>query len=240
MGTFLTGSAALVANDPYTTTTTKEHELGRFGQTADGRGYRYARAGAVALDPGKLAVAATVVANHVNLACAAAAVGANTVTVTLGATAVSENDYADGWLCINDVDGEGIAYRITGHPAANASATLVVTLAQPIQVALTANSEASLHRNRFDDVVISVTDQADTPVGIPNVSVAIDRYFWLQTKGECAALADETLAAGVALTTGTGVAGAVEALDAAGEPEIGTAIQAGVDTEYRLISLSLD
>ena len=238
MSTFL--SRALTPSDPLTTSTTREVMLGTPGKTPDGRSYRYARAGAVALSPGQLCVAATVVANHQNLACAAAAVGAYDVTVTLGATAATADQYQDGFLVINDVDGEGIAYRITGHPAAASSGSLVVRLAQPIEVALTANSEACLQMNPYDDVVISVTDQADMPVGIPNITVAIDAYFWLQTGGPCSAWADETITAGQALTTGTGVAGQVEALDAAGEPQVGIAIQAGVDTEYRMVCLTLD
>jgi hypothetical protein len=93
-------------------------------------------AGAAALAPGKLAVAATVVANHQNMAvAAAAAVGATSVTVTLGATAATADYYADGFLTINDAAGEGISYRVKSHPAHAGSGSLVVELYDPIKVA---------------------------------------------------------------------------------------------------------
>jgi len=219
----------------------KELPIGTLGQTPDGRCYRYAQAGAADLAPGKLAVAATVVANHQNMAvAAAAAVGATSVTVTLGATAATADYYADGFLTINDAAGEGISYRVKSHPAHAGSGSLVVELYDPIKVALTTSSEASLDKNPWSAAVISVTDQADMPVGIPNVTITAAYYGWLQTKGVCSAFADESITAGLAVTTGTGVAGALEAIDGAGEPLVGVALVAGVDDEYRAVSLMID
>ena len=94
-------------------------------------------------------------------------------------------------------------------------------------------SEASLDKSPYDDVVVSATDQGDLAVGIPNVSVTAAYYGWVQTKGPCAALADETLAIGSMLTIGTGVAGALEVKDGVGEQAVAVASVAGVDTEYR-------
>lgn len=236
----LSGAVELFAQDILSISSTQQHPLGTQGVTKDGRVYRYGRAGGTTLAPGKLAVAATQAANHENMACAAASAGATTVTVTLGATAATLNQYAGGYLVINDVNGEGIAYLISGHPAADASATLVVTLAQPIQVALTSSSEASLVLNPWADAVISVSDQLDMPVGIPNVSITNAYYGWFQTRGVCSALADETLAVGEMLTIGSSVGGALEELDATGEALVGVAIQAGVDTEYRAVYLLID
>ena len=215
--------------------------IGTYVQDDLGRGFRFCKAGAANLDPGKLTVAATVVANHENIAVAAsAAIGVSQITVTLGATAATENQYADGFITINDATGEGISYRISGHAAAALSTALVVTLAEPIKVALTTSSEASLQASPWSAVVISATDQLDLPTGIPNVTITAGQFGWLQTKGFCAALADEILAVGTTLTIGTGVAGAVEAADLIGEPIVGMAVQAGVDTEYRAVMLSLD
>lgn len=238
----LTGAVQIFASDIYKIGTDKLHALGTMGLTGDGRVYRYVRAGATALDPGKLTVAATQAANHENIAvAAAAAVGDTSVTVTLGATAATANQYADGYLVINDAAGEGIAYPITGHPAADSAASLTVQIAKPgIQVALTTSSEASLVLSPWADIVISATDQADMPVGVPNVTITAAYYGWVQTRGPVALLADETLGAGDDITTGTGVAGAVEVVDAVAEPRVGYALQAGVDTEYRACYLQID
>ena len=237
----LSGAIQSFPNDLRDISVTAELPVGSKGVTKDGRIFRYAKAGSADLAPGKLAVAATVVANHQNMAVAsAAAIGAKQVTVTLGATLATANQYAGGTLTINDAAGEGISYLISGHPAAASAASLVVSLAEPVKVALTTSSEASLDKNPWDSAVISVTDQADMPVGVSNVTLTTAYYGWIQTGGVCSVLADEAITAGLAVTTGTGVAGAVEAVDAAGEPQVGVALVAGVDTEYRAVYLSID
>lgn len=236
-----TGFVTIYSGDVRTIDSVASHDLGTLGQTPDGRLYRYSQAGAADLAPGKLCVAATQVADHANIAvAAAAAVAATQVSVTLGATLATKDQYEGGYLTVNDATGEGVSYRIRANDAGDASATITVYLAEPIQVALTTSSEVSLVKNPWDSVVISATDQADMPVGIPNVTITAAYFGWIQTGGACAALADEAITAGLALTTGTGTAGAVEALDAAGEFQLGVALQAGVDTEYRTIYLSID
>jgi len=188
-----------------------------------------------------LAVAAAQTATHENCAVnAAAAAGTREVSLTLGAGAVTANQYAGGYLVVNDAAGEGRLYAISGHPAADASASLTVALDQEIAVALTTSSEVSLVLNPWSGAVIAVTDQLDMPVGVPNVTIPANDFGWIQTRGACAVLADETLAIGVSVTTGTSVAGAVEAVDAVSEPLVGIALQAGVDTEYRAIYLQID
>lgn len=236
-----TGFINIYSRDVRSTSTTKEQDLGTLGQTPDGRLYRYARAGAADLAPGKLCVAATQVADNENIAvAAAAAVGAKQVSVTLGSTAVTADQYEDGFLVVNDAAGEGIAYRIRANEAGDAAATITVFLDEEVQVALTTSSEVSLVLNPYADVVISAADQADAPVGIPNVTIGDTEYGWIQTGGVCSALADEAITAGLALTIGSSTVGAVEAADAAGEPVVGVALQAGVDTEYRSVILSID
>lgn len=237
----LSGAVQIFANDIDVTGSTQVHDVGTLGMTTDGRFFRYAKAGATALDPGKLCVAATQVTDDENIAvAAAAAVGATQVTVTLGSSAVTANQYANGYLVVNDAAGEGTAYLISGHPAASAAASLVVTLKESVRVALTTSSQVTLAKNLWQDIVISATDQADKAVGVPNVAIAASEYGWVQTKGMCAVLADEAVTAGLALTIGTGVAGAVEAADLVGEQIVGTAYTALVDTEYRSAVLSID
>lgn len=237
----LTGFLQLASQDIRKISDTKQHRLGAVGVTRDGRVYRYSQAGGTTLAPGKLAVAATVDSNVTNKTVAATvAAGVRQVVIDAGG-AITANAYADGFLTINDATGEGITYAVRGNSATSGAAELTVDLDEPVEVGLTVDvSEASLTKNPWDDVVISVVDQADMPVGVPNVSITNAYYGWVQTRGVCSVLADEAITAGLAVTTGTGVAGAVEALDAAGEPQVGVAIVAGVDTEYREIYLTVD
>ena len=219
----------------------KQGQVGVYDETLDGRGYRYALAGASNLARGKLVVAATVDSDATNIAASASAsVGARSVSLTV-AGAVTAGLYTDGYLSATDAGNEGTSYLVDYNTGTSGAGTVVVTLAEPLVSAVTVTTdEFSLTQNPYHSVVISATDQADMAVGIPNVNITAAYYGWVQTKGVCAALADEAITAGLALTIGTGVAGAVEALDAAGEQQIGVALVAGVDTEYREINLSID
>ena len=223
------------------TSTTKQHAIGTKYEDQFGNIYRYARAGASALDPGKLAVNADSDADGTNIAVARTYAAGATSIIVDAANAVAENAFADGTLTVSDATGEGFTCVVTGNSSTSGAAEMTVSLAQPTTVALTIDvSEVTLQKSPFDAVVISATDQADMPVGIANVAVAASDYCWIQTRGTCAALADEAVTKGLALTIGTGVAGAVEAADGAGEPVIGVAQMALTDTEYRPIFLQID
>jgi hypothetical protein len=236
-----TGFMQMSPSDVRKTSTTKELRLGTVGVTRDGRVYRYAQAGGTTVAPGKLNVAATVDANVTNKTVARTyAVGAMQVIID-AAGAITQDAYADGFLTINDATGEGITYAVRGNSATSGAAELTADLDEPLATALTIDvSEATLTKNPWDEVVISVVDQADMVVGVANVSITNAYYGWVQTRGVCAVLADEAITAGQAVTTGTGVAGAVEAADLIGEPQVGVAIVAAVDTEYREIFLQID
>lgn len=216
-------------------------EIGQLGMTPDGKTYRYALAAATALDPGKLCVNADVDTDVVNKTVAATVAAGSFSVVLDAAGAVTLDFYKGGYLTVNDATGEGINYYVEGNTATTGAAEMTVSLSEPLKVGLTVDvSEVTLTQHPYAGIVISATDQADMPVGVPNVTVALSSYAWVQTGGACSVLWDEAVAKGLALTTGTGVAGAVEALDAAGEPQIGIASQAGVDTEYQTAWLTLN
>lgn len=214
--------------------------LGTPAVTRDGKVYVWSKAGGTLLATGKLTVNADVDANVVNKTVArTTAVGATQVIVD-AAGAVTADAYADGYLTISDATGEGHSYLVVGNTSTSGAGEMIVTLAEPLVEALTIDvSEATLLKNVNDGVVISAVDQADLAVGVPNVAVAAGSYFWNQVQGDCSVLADEAVTKGVVLTIGTGVAGAVEAIDLIGEQEVGIAKEALVDTEYRSVKLTI-
>lgn len=219
---------------------TQKADLGQI-QVLGERVFRYAKAGATALAVGKLMQSVVVVANHANLTCAAAAVGDTTVTVTLGATLASVNQYAEGYLYINDVDGEGHSYKIKKHPSAAASATLVVTLYDSIRVALTASSQATLERNPYEALIIHPSPPTANVIGIPPIAITASNFFWIQTAGPTNCLIDGTPGAGLELAASDAVDGAVEIYAVATGPKVGRMMgTAGVDTEYQHIWLNLE
>jgi hypothetical protein len=175
-----------------------------------------------------------------NIAVAvAAAIGATSVTVTLGATAATANQYAGGVLIVNDATGEGHTYKIKSHPAADASAALVVTIEDPIVVALTTSSEVSLIANLYSGVIVNPTTPTASPVGVAIYPVAANEYGWIQTKGIVSCLNDGGTTVGLAVAPSQATAGAVKT-GATTLDSVGRAYQTATSTEYNAIFIALD
>jgi hypothetical protein len=219
-------------------TSTAQAGLGAKAVTGDGREFRYVLAGGTALVPGKLQQAPAEITNHQNLTPAAAAIGATQVTVTLGATAATANQYAGGLLIVTTTPGQGYAYQISSHPAADASATLTVTLTDPIVVALTTSSVVDLVLNPYSGVIVNPASASSAPVGGAVHAVTAAQYGWIQSHGACALLADGTVTVGTSLVASNATAGAVEALTGV-QAIVGLALTGIATTEYGAVHLML-
>jgi hypothetical protein len=233
---------SLVAINTFETSATKQHRLGFKYEDEFNHIWRYVKAGASALDPGKLVVNADSDTDGTNVTVARTYTANQTTQIVVDfGGAVAADAFADGSLNVSDATGEGVSVPVVGNTATTGAGEATISLARPIPVALTIDvSEVTLQKSPWDSVVISATDQADMPVGVPQVSIAASEYGWVKTRGTAAVWADEAVTKGQALTIGTGTAGQVEALDAAGEPQIGIAQMALVDTEYRQAFLCID
>ncbi|MFH2075551.1 MAG: hypothetical protein ABIJ57_09430 [Pseudomonadota bacterium] len=228
------------AQSIYKQSVNKMEDLDTVRVLEDGRMFAYARAGAVALAPGKLTISPVPSGNANNEALSAtqsAAIGATSVIVTFGG-AVTADYYADGWFWVNDATGEGHLYRIKSHPAGTADVTL--ELKDSIRVALVAStSEWSAIANRQNLVVLSTFAQTGCIAGVPPIVVDINYYFWNQVKGPAPVLADGTLVIGDQCGQ-IAVAGAVTPLganDVIGS--VGTVMSVNVATEYALVNLAV-
>lgn len=242
--------------------------LGRFALghrlvLPDDRTYRFALNDGTAEVAGRLYQSVALVANHNNVvADVARAVGAVAVSATLGATLAAVDIYAEGVVHINDAAGEGYTYAIKraesvgmAHAAAASSGVLTVNLVpnESVQVALTTSSEMSFTRNRFHQVLIHPSPPTAELAGVSPGVAAADRFYWSQTKGRAAVLADTTLVAGDSVVASNAVDGAVETLNftlSEGAPNtldglqeaqvVGTCIKINADTEEALVELTLD
>uniref|UniRef100_A0A6M3KIV1 Uncharacterized protein n=1 Tax=viral metagenome TaxID=1070528 RepID=A0A6M3KIV1_9ZZZZ len=222
----------------YEMSETAKAVLGQRIEFHDGRVFRYAKAGASNLAPGKLVQAGTInAAGYLNKACAAAAVGAYSVTVTTSAAVTTGEE---GYLQINDASGEGIQYKIKKTAANATTATKTdVTLYDPIATALTASSEATIILNPYEAVVICAAT-TDIVLGVPPITVTAEYYFWLQTWGLACVLAEGTPPAGnmVTIAAGTMPGGTtIVASDIA--PTIGRQVLVGVNGEYKPVFLMI-
>jgi hypothetical protein len=214
--------------------------LGGAGFDNAGNRYRFVKAGAVALVPGKVQQAAAEVTNHQNLTPTAASIGATSVTVTLGATAATENQYAGGWVVVTVTPGQGYKYLVSSHPAANSGASLTLTLEDALVVAITGSSRIDLVANPYSGVIVNPTTQTSAPVGAAVTAVTAAYFGWIQDGGVASLLADGANVVGSDLVASNGVAGAVEDAAAPGaQPLVGTALTGAADTEYGAVLLNL-
>ena len=238
----LTGVPVIYGIKPHEISSDQKHQLGSYGVTADGRGYRYAQAGAAACAPGLLQMAVDITAHHEDVAVNTFVAGDKNITVTLGATAITAGEYEEGFVNITDETGQGILYKIAHCPAADASADVVITLAEPIVVGAAAATTVTLIRNKYRDILPTDGTVTDLPVGVPNVSITADYYGWVQTKGYCSILVgagDTTPGADITIDDTT--AGGVETR-ATVERKVGTQPAGnGADIgEYGIFELTLD
>lgn len=230
------------------TGTTKLQPLDTRMILPDGRVFRYGSAGE-AIGAGQLCMQAAGVADHdmdvpVEIA---AAVGDEKIYLDVPTTDVTKDQYADGYVYINDDDGEGHIYRIKENPACDVSESdeAEFDLAEPIAEALTTDSLAGLMANPYSSVEVFDVDDIDgPPVGVAAAEIASGSYGWFQTWGYAAVLAgaqvpvlgDPVMPADTAADDGH-----VEVLDIATvAPTVGiAALIAPVDTDYGVIFLTI-
>lgn len=236
-----TSPLSLVANGAFQTSTDASlvSLVGTKFETSDGRELTFVLNGASAIAAGLLVQDAAIVANHQNIAVTAFTAYSNNgnvpakVTVTLGATAATANQYAGGFVVVNDANGEGQTLRIASHPAADASASLVITLEESPTVALTTSSEVCLLPAHGKDVIVQPTTVTGAQVGVTLYALPIASYGFVVSRGIVSCLAGGAIGVGLGISVGS-VAGSVS-VAAATTARLGFAAQAGVDTEYRAV-----
>lgn len=237
----LTAIAAGTANNP----SNPPHKLGTLGRTRDGRTFRFAKAGAVALVPGNILQGPATVANHLALTAAAAAIGlVGPVVVTPGATLGTVNQYAEGYLGVDTTPGNGFTYGVSGHPAFALSTAFNLQLEadDPIQVALTTASRYGLLQNPYSGVIqMPITTATGLYAGIAVSAIPINGYGWVQVGGIASVLINGTPALGSTLiAVSATTAGAADIATAVtiltGQP-FGRMAQVGVSGKNNFVML---
>jgi len=230
------GSSDQIA-DPFTESATELFPLGTSLVYGD-RTFRYCFSDG-AVTAGKLLQTAAAITHHRAMGTAVAAIAATAVTVTLGGTLVSLNQYKDGYLHVYDAAGEGQLLRIASHPAADASATCVITLYDPVTTALTTDSKTDLILNPSKDVILAPTTETGVLVGVTTIDTADNRYFWAQVSGPSSVLLKDALVLGNAAVRSGLQAGACAAATDNVLQEIGDVMVVNADGEYGVINLNI-
>lgn len=228
----------------FTSSATQGTDLGAYVTSGDGRGFRYVLNGAVTVVPGKVyqgpAEDATNQSPAGGLAVAAAGIGATTVTLTGSLTLVA-NLLAGGYLSVVITPGQGYTYKIKGNTAVTAAANCVITLEDPIVVALTTASKVVLHKSPYDSIVVAPGTLTAMPIGVGVFGIVNAQYGWIQSHGPVSCLVTGTLGS-AGLAVGVLVGGTIGSLAPAiaGTPILGYTMGISATTEYDLIYLIID
>jgi hypothetical protein len=242
--TVLTGTGPqVIAQALMSSSATQYHALGEKAFSNDGRTFRYALNGAVALAPGNVAQSPAIVANHVNLTpTAVVAVGDRAFSATLGATAATANQYAGGTLVVEiGTTGAGLSYLIDGHAAVASSGVITANLRDAIVTATSGTVTVSLVQNLYSGIIKTpVTTLTGTPVGVAIYPLAIAQYGWICSRGLTGVLADGAITVGtVACAVPSAAAGAAKVM-AATLFSIGTFCKTTITTQVTPCYLTLD
>lgn len=235
----LSGLPIIYGINPFDTSTTPLHQLGTLGFTSDGRKFRYARAGAVALVTGDLLQSPAEVTGAQSRIVAAASVGDTSITTTDTLTATADQ-FVDGYIIVTGEasTGTGHIYRIKSHPVVTA-AVATFQLYDKIEVALTATTQVDIVPNPYRGVITWPVTQTGSPVGVAFVAAPIDSYTWIQTGGVASVLTTGTVAVGTNVAAATATASAVETATA-GLPTLGYALTGIATGECGAIHLIID
>ncbi len=228
----------------FSSSTTQGTDLGALATSGDSRYFRYFYNGAVAAVPGKIyqgpAQDTTNYSPAGGLAVSAAAIGATTVTLT-GSLTIAANALAGGFMSVAVTPGQGYNYKVKSNTAVSGATGCVVTLEDPILVALTTSSKVVFNLNPYNGCIVAPATLTAAPAGVPVAATPINNYGWIQTHGPASCLVTGTLGS-AGLAVGVLVGGTIGSLAPAiaGTNVLGYTMGICATGEYDSIFLQID
>ena len=232
------GSSSYGTVDPFTSGASQLFPLGSkllYGNTT----YRYCQMGSGAVTAGKCVTHAASISDHFDLTpTAGVAAGETAISVETAGTDITLNQYAGGYLYVNDAAGEGQMLRIRSNPAHDhsADASIVITTYDDLATAITTSSRVTLIADPLSALIVQAATTTGATMGVTVVDMAASHFGWMAVSGPQAVLTSGTLVVGNHAVP-LGAAGAVG--PAAGDviQVIGTVMIVNVTTDYSLINL---
>ena len=225
--------------DPYSESSTQLFPLGSrllYGNTV----YAYGKMGAGAVTAGKCVTHAASIAHHFDLTpTAGVAAGETAISVETAGTDITLNQYANGYLYVNDAAGEGQMLRIKSNPAHDHSAdpSIVITCYDDLATAITTSSRITLIPDPRSALIGQAATTTGATMGVTIIDMTAAYYGWFAVSGPATVLTSGTLVVGNHAVP-LGATGAVG--PAAGDviQVIGTVMIVNVTTDYSLINLT--
>lgn len=227
------------------TGTEQKFSLGTRLEDIFGRVFRYVEFGGT-IAQASMVQAEVPAAEHDDLDLSAAVVAGDTAieiaSPASGTDDIITDEYAQGWLYAELVVS-GIAYPIALNDAMDISeaGSFTVTLFVPARTAIVVDSDISLVKSKFKEVIIAAAAATAAVVGANVGSGAGDGDFgWVQTRGPAKVLTAGTAVIGEVVTviTTAGAVGPTGADDVS--QRVGQVINVGPTTEWSLIDLALE
>ena len=231
-----------------TYSTSNDVGLGTLGATRRGGLYAWTLNGAVALATGLANIAAAKVSNDTNRSLDSTsntAAGSTKITVSCGGS-VTANQYAGGYVVINDGTGKGQVLEISGNSVdytGGAAHAVDVYIHDSLPAAIsTSDTKVELVYNPQANVVVHPGSSSSyVCAGVNETAVPAAYYFWSKVRGMTSVLSDGIIAkAAGGILTSNAVAGA---LLTEGTPtvtqRVGWAPEATVDTKYYAFYMSI-
>ena len=162
----------LTATDIHDVTTEKNGVLGQIAMTADGRVYRYAKAGGALAAGDKVAASAT--AAKTDTTSAAYNPGAQMVETNITVADADVDKYADSVMTVANAE-----YLVMGVTKDGK-----ISLADKLDVAVTKSAAVSVAANKFNGLTKASTGAT---IGVVEVAVPSGSYFWLREEAGTAA-----------------------------------------------------
>lgn len=241
--TSLSTAPEIAGQDIFVDSTVQQMTLGAYAESQDGRGFRYSKIGAVSTVPGKVYQSAAADATNQTpsggLGVAAQAVGDTTITVSTSTT-VAANLLTGGYVSVDVTPGQGQLYRIKSNTATAAAAGLVITLEDPIRVALTTSSKVILIKHPYDSIVVTPGTETSNNVGVAQTIITNGNFGWIQTHGMASVLFTGTGA--IAKAVGTLAGGTIGSMAPAiaATPILGWNAATSITGEYAFIFLTIN
>jgi hypothetical protein len=227
----------------FTSSSTQGTDLGALATSGDGRYFRYSLAGGVTYVPGKVYQGPAEDTTNQNpsggLAVAAAAIGATQVTLT-GTLTLAANLLAGSYMSVAVTPGQGYLYKVKSNTAVAGAANCVVTLEDPIIVALTTASKVVFQQNPYNGCVVTPSTMTASVAGIPVYAVTNAQYGWIQTHGMASCLQTGTGTCGTALGVLQGGTSGSLAPAIAGTPIVAWAANTNITGQYGNVFLVID
>lgn len=209
------------------------------------RVYRYAKMGAVAGAAGSLYQSVVPLVGHIDEVIGTHAIGITALDFTPAVDTTDDltaDELADGYININDDIGEGQLLRIKSHPAIAGAVLGVLTLYDPVHIAIGANATGTVMHNPYRNVIIHDSPPTALAVGAAVIPVTANYYCWLQSGGPASVLTQGTLVIADLCVPSATVDGAVmpsAALETDG-PSVGNVMIVNANGEHSGVRLTID